>query len=207
MTEFKRRWDIDIGNIWGQNEGTGIVSGPRDVPNMEERVDHLPQFGKVGSTWMSAEGIETKIVDPTTGQELMEAGAVEELAYKGPNVFPGYYKRPDLTAKSFDQDGFFYTGDLFQIREGNCISFFDRKKDIIIRGGQNISAQEVENILMSHTKITDVAAVGMPDDILGERTCVYVVAKPGETLDLTEVKAFMHDREVAIYKWPERMEL
>jgi len=96
---------------------------------------------------------------------------------------------------------------LFKIREGNCISFFDRKKDIIIRGGQNISAQEVENILISHTKITDVAAVGMPDDILGERTCVFVVAQPGETLDLTEVKAFMHDRGVAIYKWPERMEL
>jgi len=208
MTEFKRRWNIDIGNIWGQNEGTGIVSGPGDVPNMEERVDHLPQFGKVGSTWISAvEGIETKIVDPTAGQELTEAGAVGELAYKGPNVFPGYYERPDLTAKSFDQDGFFYTGDLFQIREGNYISFFDRKKDIIIRGGQNISAQEVENILISHTKIIDVAAVGMPDDIFGERTCVFVVAQPGETLDLAEVKTFMHERGVAIYKWPERMVL
>ncbi|HZK85267.1 MAG TPA: hypothetical protein VFC58_11425 [Desulfosporosinus sp.] len=70
-----------------------------------------------------------------------------------------------------------------------------------------LSAQEVENILMSHTKITDVAAVGMPDDIFGEWTCVFVVAQLGETLDLTEVKAFMHDRGVAIYKWPERMEL
>lgn len=207
MTEFKRRWNIDIGNIWGQNEGTGIVSGPGDVPNMEERVDHLPQYGKAGSTWISAvEGIETKIMDWETGLELTEVGAVGELAYKGPNVFSGYYKRQDLTAKSFDEDGFFYTGDLFRIREGNCISFFDRKKDIIIRGGQNISAQEVENILMSHSKILDVAAVGEPDDIFGERTCVFVVVKPGESLDLSEVKEFMHDQKVAIYKWPERVE-
>ncbi|HBW35618.1 class I adenylate-forming enzyme family protein [Desulfosporosinus sp. BICA1-9] len=208
MQEFKRRWNIDIGNIWGQNEGTGIVSGPGDVPNMEQRVDHLPQYGKAGSKWISAvEGIETKIMDLETGLELTEVGAVGELAYKGPNVFPGYYKRQDLTAKSFDEDGFFYTGDLFRIREGNYISFFDRKKDIIIRGGQNISAQEVENILMSHSKILDIAAVGEPDDIFGERTCVFVVVRPGETLDLTEVKEFMHDNRVAIYKWPERVEL
>lgn len=208
MQEFKRRWNIDIGNIWGQNEGTGIVSGPGDVPNIEERVDHLPQFGKAGSTWNSfIEGIESKIVDQQTGQELTGVGEIGELAYKGPNVFSGYYKRPDLTAKAFDKDGFFYTGDLFQIREKNCISFFDRKKDIIIRGGHNISAQEVENILISHTKISDVAAVGMPDSILGERTCVFVVTQPGETLDLTDVKAFMHDQKVATYKWPERVEL
>lgn len=208
MKEFKRRWNIDIGNIWGQNEGTGIVSGPGNVPDIEKRVDHLPQFGKVGSNWMSAvEGLQTKIVDPTTGQELTKVGAVGELAYKGPNVFPGYYKRPDLTAKSFDEDGFFYTGDLFKIQEGNCISFFDRKKDIIIRGGQNISAQEVENILMSHSKIVDVAAVGMPDDILGERTCVFVVMRPGETIDLSEIKVYMNGQGVAPYKWPERVEL
>ncbi|AET69403.1 acyl-CoA synthetase (AMP-forming)/AMP-acid ligase II [Desulfosporosinus orientis DSM 765] len=205
MQEFKRRWNIDIGNIWGQNEGTGIVSGPKDVPNIEERVDHLPQFGKAGSTWI--EGIESKIVDPTTGQELIDVGEIGELAYKGPNVFPGYYKRPDLTAKAFDKDGFFYTGDLFKIREKNCISFFDRKKDIIIRGGHNISAQEVENILISHPKIIDVAAVGMPDNILGERTCVFVVTQLGETLNLTEVKEFMHNQKVAKYKWPERVEL
>ena len=208
VKEFKRRWNIDIGNIWGQNEGTGIVSGPRDVPDMEKRVDHLPQFGKPGSHWSSnVDGIETKIVDPATGQELSEVGFVGELAYKGPNVFPGYFRRPDLTAKAFDEDGYFYTGDLFQIREGNYISFFDRKKDIIIRGGYNISAQEVENVLMGHPKVSDVAAVGMADEILGERTCVFVVAKPGESLDMPEIKAFMAEQGVASYKWPERLEL
>jgi len=75
----------------------------------------------------------------------------------------------------FDKDGFFNTGDLFQIKEGDCIGFFDRTKDIIIRGGFNISAQEVENMLLGHPGVADVAAVAMPDDIMGEKTCVYVV--------------------------------
>ncbi|WP_169307928.1 class I adenylate-forming enzyme family protein [Kyrpidia tusciae] len=103
-----------------------------------------------------------------------------ELAYRGPNVMAGYYRRPELTAKAFDEDGYFYTGDLFQRKEENFIGFFDRKKDIIIRGGFNISAQEVENTLLGHQKVADVAAVAMPDPVLGERTCVYVVPRAKE---------------------------
>jgi acyl-CoA synthetase (AMP-forming)/AMP-acid ligase II len=207
VKEFKRRWGIEIGNIWGQNEGTAIVSGPRDVPDLEKRVDHLPQFGKPGIKWAdSVEGIETKVVDPDSGHLLHEAGAVGELAYKGPNIMAGYYKRPDLTKKAFDAEGFFYTGDLFQIKEGNFISFFDRKKDIIIRGGYNISAQEVENSLLGHPGIADVAAVGMPDEILGERTCVFVVPRQGAEIDLEELKTFMSGLGVSVYKLPERME-
>ena len=207
MQEFKRRWGIEMGNIWGQNEGSAIVSGPRDVPDMEKRVDHLPQFGKPGINWAaSAEGIATKVVDPDSGTVLNEVGAVGEFAYKGPNIIAGYYKRPDLTEKAFDAEGYFYTGDLFQIKEGNFISFFDRKKDIIIRGGYNISAQEVENSLLGHPGIADVAAVGMPDEILGERTCVFVVPRQGAEIDLGELKTFMSGLGVSVYKLPERME-
>ncbi len=208
VQEFKRRWGIEIGNIWGQNEGTGIVSGSVDVPDMEKRVDHLPQFGKPGARWASNQnGMQTKLVDPNTGEVLTEIGAIGELAYKGPNVIAGYFKRPDLTEKSFDADGFFYTGDLFQIQAGNFISFFDRKKDIIIRGGYNISAQEVENILMAHPKIADVAAVGLPDEVMGERTCVFVVVKPGQEVELQDLKSFMQEQGAAVYKLPERLEL
>jgi len=143
-------------------------------------VDHLPQFGKSGAKWASEiinERIKTKLVDPETGKEVTGVGEVGELAYKGPNVIPSYFKRPDLTAKAFDEDGYFYTGDLFIIKEDNFIGFFERKKDIIIRGGFNISAQEIENTLLGHPKVADVAAVAMPDEVLGERTCVYVVPK------------------------------
>lgn len=209
IQEFKRRWGIEIGNIWGQNEGTGIVSGPKDVPELEKRVDYLPQFGKPGAKWAAeiTDRIQTKLVDQETGKEVTEVGEVGELAYKGPNVIPGYFKRPDLSAKAFDEDGFFYTGDLFIIKEGNFISFFDRKKDIIIRGGFNISAQEIENTLLGHPKVADAAAVAMPDEVLGERVCVYVVPKEGENVVLDDLTSFMKEKGMAVYKLPERMEI
>ncbi|MCF8029141.1 MAG: acyl--CoA ligase, partial [Desulfobacteraceae bacterium] len=157
MQEFKRRWDIDIGNIWGQNEGTGIVAGIADIPDMERRVDHFPQWGKPGSSWRSraSDLVEVKVLDGRD-QEITEPGAVGELVYKGPGVIAGYYKNPPVTAKSFTKDGFFRTGDLFQIREGDCISFYERAKDIIIRGGYNISSQEIENYLLSHPHVQEV---------------------------------------------------
>lgn len=209
IKEFKRRWNISIGNIWGQNEGTALISGPKDVPDLEKRVDHLPQFGKPGTKWSTeiASRIQTKIVEPGTGKVLTKVGEVGELAYKGPNVIPGYFKRPDLTEKAFDEEGYFYTGDLFEIREDNFISFFDRKKDIIIRGGFNISAQEIENILLGHPNVIDVAAVAMPDEILGERVCVYVVPKQGVKMTLEDLTSYMKERGVAVYKLPERMEI
>lgn len=210
MQEFKRRWNIDIGNIWGQNEGTGIVSGPKDVPDMETRVNHLPQFGAKGAEWSSrvaTEGIRTKLVSPETGGQVTEAGEVGELAYKGPNIIPGYFKRPDLTEKSFDQEGYFYTGDLFVLCENNFIRFFERKKDIIVRGGFNISAQEVENTVLAHPKVADAAVVGRPDEILGERTCLFVVPAQGEKIELQEITSFLEEQGMAKYKFPEFLEI
>lgn len=176
MQEFKRRWGIDIGNIWGQNEGTGIVCGPRDIPDMGKRVDHFPQFGKPGIKWYSkiaSDYTKTKLVCPDPGKQVTEVGQIGELTVGGPMVIPGYFKCPHLTEKSFDEEGYFYTEELFQIKEGNCIGFFERKKDIIIRGGFNISAQEIENTLLSHSKVADVAAVAMLDEKLGEQVFVW----------------------------------
>jgi non-ribosomal peptide synthetase component E (peptide arylation enzyme) len=208
MQEFKKRWNVDIGNIWGQNEGTAIISGVPDVPDMEIRVDHLPRYGAPGVEWATpmARFIQTKVVG-ADGEELTEDGAVGELLYRGPNVIPGYFKRPDLNETSFDPEGYFRTGDLFQIVGDRYLKFFDRAKDIIIRGGYNISAQEVENVLLAHPAVQDVAAVGMPDENLGERTCVYVVPKPGETVTLEGIVAYMKEQGVATYKLPERLEV
>ncbi|MTI85860.1 MAG: acyl--CoA ligase [Firmicutes bacterium] len=209
IQEFKRRWDIEIGNVWGQNEGTGIVSGPKDVPDLSKRVDHLPQFGKKDAVWAAdiTGRLQTKLVDPETGKEVWEVGEVGELAYKGPNLMPGYFKRRELNTKAFDEDGFFYTGDLFVIKENNFLGFFERKKDIIIRGGFNISAQEIENVLFGHPKLADMAAVAMPDEVLGERTCVYVVPKSNENITLDELTSFMKEKGMAVYKLPERLEI
>jgi len=96
---------------------------------------------------------------------------------------------------------------LFLIKEDDCIGFFERKKDIIIRGGVNISAQDVENVVLAHPQIEDAAAVGMPDEVLGERTCVFVVPKQGKTVSLEDIKSFMGKQGAALYKMPERMEV
>lgn len=208
MQEFKKRWDIDIGNIWGQNEGTGIVAGIEDIPEMERRVDHFPQWGKPGSSWSSKASrlAEVKIIGPRD-EELTEPGEVGELVYKGPGVIAGYYKNPEVTARSFTKDGFFRTGDLFQLRDDDCISFFERAKDIIIRGGYNISSQEIENHLLSHPKVQEVAVVGMPDEKLGERMCAYVVPSPGQDVTLEELTGLLNEKGIARYKHPEKLEV
>ena len=211
VRELKRRWGIEFGNIWGMNEGPANIAGPFNIPDMEMRIDHFPQYGKPGSKWASMSSlmkfIQMKIIDPLTEKEVTEIGGIGELHYKGPNTIPRYFKRPDITGKAFDSDGFFNTGDLFQIKEGDCVGFFDRTKDIIIRGGFNISAQEVENLLLGHPGIADVAAVSMPDDVLGEKVCVYVKPTEGEEIDLNEITLFMKDKGVAVYKLPERLEI
>jgi len=208
VKELRRRWGTEFVNQWGQNENPSLVSGPFDIPDVEKRIDNFPQLGKPGVTWSvpAAKYIQTKIKDPDTGEELTKIGSIGELWYRGPNIIPCYFRSPDITEKSFDKDGFFNTGDMFEIKEGNCIGFFDRTKDIIIRGGFNISAQEVENILLGHPKVVDVAAVAIPDDRLGERTCVYVVPKKGNKVTLDDIVSFMEDKGIAVYKFPERLE-
>ncbi len=208
VQEFKRRWNINIGNIWGQNEGTGIVSGVDDVPDIKLRVSHFPQYGKPGSHWKSAcsNFIETKIID-TNGREMTKVNDTGELVYKGPGVIARYYKNPEATKNSFTKDGFFRTGDRFVIKENDLISFYDRQKDIIIRGGNNISAQEIENYIFAHPKVKDVAIVSMPDERLGEKVCAYIVPKEGNTVTINELTSFLEEKGVAKYKWPERIEI
>jgi len=100
---------------------------------------------------------------------LTKPGEIGELCVRGPGVIAGYYRQPELTKKAFDKDEFFCTGDLFQIVDERAIAFFDRKKDIIKRGGFTISSAEVEKVLKKRTKIMDAAVVGYPDERLGER--------------------------------------
>ncbi|MHB8360909.1 MAG: class I adenylate-forming enzyme family protein [Thermoplasmataceae archaeon] len=122
-------------------------------------------------------------------------------------MIKGYYKEPELTVKAFDKDGYFHTGDLFKIVDELRLEFFDRAKDIIIRGGFNISSAEVEDIIKKDTRIADVAAIGLPDERLGERVCVYVVPKTGFDITISDVVEIMKQNNVAKYKWPERVEI
>ena len=208
-SEFERRWAIEIGNIWGMNEGTGMVSGALDSPDLKRRIEGFPHYGKPGTHWKAQAAMagQARIIDPVSGEELSEEGSVGELIYRGPNTMSGYFRRPDLNQKAFDNEGFFHTGDFFRIIDGDFISFYDRAKDIIIRGGFNISAQGVENLLLEHPGIQDVAAVAMPDERLGERVCVYVVTVDSRELTLEDITSFMQEKGVAVYKLPERLEI
>jgi len=207
IAAYQDRWGIEVINTWGMNEGAGLFAGPADVPDISWRSDHLPWYGLEGTSWPSGiEGVRLKIVDEG-GKELREDGAVGELLVSAPSVFPGYFARRDLDPTTFDVDGFLRTGDLFAVKDGSFLSFVDRKKDIIIRGGFNISAAEVENLALSHPSVAECAAVGYPDDMLGERLCLVVVPRLGaEPPSLESIVEHLRDGGLAVYKLPERIE-
>lgn len=184
------------------------MAGPLDVPDLERRADHFPYWGKTSCGFRSeVEGVSVKILSDTL-EPLDSPGSVGELAYKGPNVFSGYFKRPDLNEKAFTKDGHFLTGDLF-IQWDDChVGFFDRKKDIIIRGGFNISAAEVENLLLGHPDVKEAACVAEPHEILGERVVAFIVPKdPSKPPTLQEIVQHLKAMGVASYKLPERLEI
>ncbi|GGY59324.1 class I adenylate-forming enzyme family protein [Marinobacter zhanjiangensis] len=206
MQEFKRRWDIDIVNIWGQNEGTSLVAGPADVPELDMRVDHLPWWGKKGVEWPSGiYGVEVKILGDTD-EEITEPGGIGELCYRSPGLFAGYFQRPDITERSFTDDGFFRTGDLFIVQDEKHVGFYDRKKDMVIRGGFNISSVEVENAVLGFDKVQDVAVIPQPDDVMGERVCICVVpADEDNPPTLEEINDYLKEQGMSVYKLPEKM--
>lgn len=205
---FRERWGIEVTNLFGQNEGTILAAGADDVPDPAKRASHFPWWGREGAQWPSGvRGIDVRIIDDN-GTELTEPGAVGELAYRGPNVFPGYFRAPELNAALFTAAGHVRTGDLFTVIDDRHIGFVDRKKDIIIRGGFNVSAAEVETVAAGHPAIADCAAVATPDDVLGERVCVFVVPlDPQRPPTLAELVEYMRGEGIAAYKLPERLEM
>ena len=117
-----------------------------------------------------------------------------------------YFDETELTASALDEEGWYYSGDLCRMDEAGYIKITGRKKDIIVRGGENISSREVEDILLQHPKIHDACVVAMSDERLGERSCAYVVLKaPHHSLSLEEVVAFFSRKRVAKYKYPEHI--
>ncbi|WP_070120861.1 class I adenylate-forming enzyme family protein [Bacillus marinisedimentorum] len=211
---WKEKYNIDIINYFGSNEGATFISGPKDIPDPVRRAQYFPRFGVKGLDWSTrvAERIESKLVDIETGEEIKETNHPGELRIKGAGVLPGYWKREDINEKVFDEEGFFRTGDLFEIagEEENPKYYraVGRMKDIIIRGGQNISPEEVEALLVSHPKVAEVSIVGYPDGTMGEKACACVVMKDKEDpLSLEEMIDFFKENKVAAYKIPERIQI
>lgn len=151
-------------------------------------------------------GDEFRIVDEG-GREL-PAGEMGELVVRGPYTIRAYYKAPDHDRAAFTGDGFYRTGDMVRLHPSGNIVIEGRKKDMINRGGEHISAEEVEGLILSYPKVLNTAVVAMPDPVLGERVCAYAILRPGETLTLEELNRFLlEDKRVAKLKLPERLEI
>lgn len=148
-------------------------------------------------------GTELRVLDET-GRALPR-GATGQIHARGPHCNGGYIGDPEGMRGAW-RDGFFCTGDLGRITEDGWLVLEGRLKDIIIRGGQNISAFEVETILCRHPAIADAAVVRIPDEEMGERACAFVVIRPGASIDFPQMVAFMRSQEIAAYKIPERLE-
>ncbi len=180
--------------LWGMTECGGVTTCPFDAPPEKlSTTDGLP-----------CAGMELKVVDKE-GQPV-RAGADGELWARGPMVALGYFRQPGLSSEQFVPDGWFRTGDQARVDSDGYIKITGRIKDLIIRGGVNISPVEIENILFAHPKVSNVAVVGMPDPRLGERVCAFVVPKPSQRLALAEAQEWMQAAGAARQKWPERIE-
>ena len=183
----------------------GVYGSTESVPHVAARLDD-PLEKIINTDGKPLDGVEIKIVDEL--RQPVSIGIEGEEASRGPNVFVGYLREPELTDRVLDDDGWYYSGDLCTMDDDGFIRITGRKKDIIIRGGENISSTEVENILLQHPDIREAAVVGMPDKRLGERSCAYIVLQhPNKNLTLEDIKAFFVKMNVAKYKFPERIEI
>jgi len=200
MVEGWQQRGIEIVNVFGSNEGAAMLSTMANVPDPNERARFFPAPARLG--------IQARLVDLETGDEINEPGRQGELRFSGPTIFNGYL---DSDGAEFDDQGYYRTGDIFEIADSDgprrLYRFVDRAKDIIIRGGMNVSAAEVETLVSSHDSVAECAVVAYPDDDLGERVGVFVVAAPETLPTLDQVVEHLRAQKIASYKLPERLEV
>lgn len=196
MAQNAQAMGVKLISVYGATE-----SAPHTATRPEECIEKI-----VNTDGAPLRGIEVKVVD-CEGNTL-GAGEQGEEVSRGPNVFVGYLKEPELTRHVLDEDGWYYSGDLCVMDEEGYIRITGRKKDVIIRGGENISSAEIENLMLEMPEVGEVAAVSMPDQRLGEKVCVYVVLKKGAAgLCFDDVVGFFDGKKVAKFKYPERLEV
>lgn len=214
VTQWHERYGVDVLNFFGSNEGMALVSSTVDIPSHAERATYFPRFGVADFEWSSrmSGAIATKLVDPITKQIITERDQTGEMAIKGPTIFPGYYKHTDLSEKVFDDEGYFYSGDLFAL-DGvgdtlNRYRFVGRLKDLIIRGGMKISPEELEVLIQEHPSVKEVAVIGCADRRIDDEAVVAVVVlNPEKSLTKAELVDFLKEKDIAHYKLPKRLEI
>jgi malonyl-CoA/methylmalonyl-CoA synthetase len=185
--QFQRRTQHLILERYGMTETNMITSNPLAGPR-------LP-----GSVGKPLPGIEVRIADQQ--DQPLAVGAVGEIQVRGPNVFSGYWRRPELSNSSFTSDGFFRTGDLGCVDANEYFSIVGRGKDLIISGGFNVYPKEVEDCINSLEDVQESAVIGMPHPDFGEAVMAIVVARPGAVVDAEAIKPLLR-RRLASYKLP-----
>ena len=210
---FQNKYNITIQNVFGSNEGMSLLSSRADVEDPKLRAVYFPRFGVKDYDWKNpvAKTIKTKLVNLETNKEIHDSGVPGELLISGATVFDGYWNSPDVNKEVFDQDGYFRTGDMFEISSAETdykfYKYCGRCKDLIIRGGMNISPEELDYLLISHPSLADVSVTGYDDEILGERVGVVAVLNEGCGVTLEEIIDFLKDLGIAKYKLPENLKI
>jgi long-chain acyl-CoA synthetase len=159
-----------------------------------------PRRHRLRSCGVAGPGVELRIVDPDTGAE-QPVGAVGEILVRGPQVMKGYWNNEDATREAIDDDGWFKTGDAGYLDEDGYLFIHDRVKDMIVSGGENVYPAEVENVLMGHPAIADVAVIGVPHEKWGETAKAIVVTAPGAEVTDEEIIDYARER-LARFKCP-----
>jgi non-ribosomal peptide synthetase component E (peptide arylation enzyme) len=188
---------VDLVNHFGMAEGP-LICNRWDSPKE-------PQMYTVGYPMYMDPLVQIKIFDEKN--EEVQPGEIGEMVAKGFLNLKGYFRNPEENAEAFDEKGFFHSGDLMSQRPDGRFVVEGRKKDMIIRGGENVYPEAVEDLLVRHPKVRYVAVVGMPDDRLGEKLCAFIQSEEGQTITFEEVQQCMEEQGTAIFQWPERLEI
>ena len=205
---FAEKYGVQIVNYFGSNEGAALSGSDIDIPDPALRAQYFPRAGVAGFTWSvsTTRKIKTRLVDLETGLDIETHGHSGELRFSGPTVFSGYFNAPELSERAFDEQGFYKTGDLFEIA-GEQLQYYryvGRSKDLVIRGGVNISSEEIETLLAACPGVREAAVVGVPDITLGEKLCACIVPTEGAVVTLQTIQNFLrNEKRIAVYKLPE----
>lgn len=192
--DLLNKTETHLVNVYGAHDG-GIAT----ISNIN--MDKDVACRSVGK---ALPGMDVKVVNKR-GEELPQ-GEVGEVIYRGPGT-PAYFEDSEATTKVFDEKGYYHSGDLGRLDKNGYLQIIGRSKDLIIRGGQNVDPKLVEGILARHPDIAEIAVVGMPDKILGERICAYIVLINRDSITLEEITSFLKKTGVAVYNFPERIEI
>jgi len=194
IDELARVWGCKSANTYGMGETIlHTRTMPWDPEDKARDTVGKPMFGA-----------ELKIVDPKDRTRELPAGEVGEICFRGPTLFVGYHKQPELTAATRDDEGWFYTGDLGSADEDGFLRFAGRAKEVINRGGSKIYPKEIEDLLSGHPNVRDAAVVGWPDARLGETVCAFVVPE-GDAPTLDDIRRYCDEQKATLYMVPQHL--